>query len=139
MTDVAKSSIHDMVTDGGKGVLHPGQAWAPLRVEHAGVTVFKEEKYGLRPVREGLRWMARHLVNRITFVPREAAMKLLQERQVDISDILGDSIPKIGSHLIGVEGTDHVIPVFVNQRLSLMVDDDERQTLLLMLGSEHHD
>ena len=139
VTDVAKSSIHDRVTDGGKGVLHPGQAWAPLRVEHAGVMVFKEEKYGLRPVREGLRWMARHLVDLTTFVPREAAMKLLQERQVDISDILGDSTPKIGSHLIGVEGTDHVIPVFVNQRLSLMVDDDECQTLLLMLGSGHHD
>ena len=106
-------------------------------MEHAGVTVFKEEKYGLRPVREGLRWMARHLVDRTTVVPLETAMMLLQETQVDITEILGDSQVKTGSYLIGVEGTGHVIPVFVNQRLSLMVDEDERQMLLLMLGSEH--
>ncbi len=137
VTDTARTSIHDCVTDGGKGVLHPSQAWAPLRVEHAGVTVFKEEKYGLRPVREGLRWMARHLVDRTTVVPLETAMMLLQETQVDITEILGDSQVKTGSYLIGVEGTGHVIPVFVNQRLSLMVDEDERQMLLLMLGSEH--
>ncbi len=138
VTSAAKESVHDLITDGGKGVMHPEQAWAPLRVEHAGVTVFKEEKYGLRPVREGLRWMSSHLTNQMTFISLETAIMLLRETQVDVDTIISDSNPKKGSHLIGIEGSDHVIPVFVNQRLSLMIDEDERQMLLLMLDSEHH-
>jgi hypothetical protein len=134
---VSPQSMQDRLwapeTPDGRGGRFPGGSFHPLRAIHVGLPVFAENRGMWRVRQEGLPVLERHGAPASITVEPSLVDRLLSGDALDVDD-LPDGVER-GSVLLHV---DHAtgpttVPVWVQAKVTLMLDDVERRMLALRL------
>jgi 16S rRNA C967 or C1407 C5-methylase (RsmB/RsmF family) len=123
-------------TPDGKGGRHRGASFHPLRVIHVGLPAFADNRGHWRIRQEGLVAVQRRGQPRAVEVDHNLAVRLLHNEVLEVDDLP----PQLstGSGILSCTTEDGVVhlPVWIQAKVTLMLDDDERRVLLLrMTGS----
>jgi len=126
-----------------EGKMHAGKQWHPLRIEHVGSLGFYREKNGCpRPARQFLDKIRGKLLLRHFTLGREALELLLKNGSILVEKI-EENVDKItsierGSILLSfsIRGNERSIPGFLGERITPLINSDERMMLLALLEEE---
>ena len=129
----AKHRLWTPDTPDGKGGRHRGEAFHPLRVIHIGLPVFANNKGQWRIRQEGLAAIERRGRASAIEIPLDLALRLLHGEALEV----GEAPPQLspGACLVACSTNDgHVLlPVWVQAKVTLMLDEEERRVLILRL------
>lgn len=117
-----------------RGGRWPGGHWMPMKVIHAGLPMMRTDGRGWRPRQDAMMALGPCLGARVMHLDRSQLRILLDDGEVPVPE---DG--HAGSVVFEVESVDGTrwIPGWSGQRLSLMIDEDERGWWRLMLeGSD---
>ena len=120
-------------TPDGRGGRFPGGSFHPLRAIHVGLPVFAENRGMWRIRQEGLPVIQRHGTPASVTVDSALVDRLLSGEALDLDD-LPDGVER-GSVLLHVDHATGAttVPVWVQTKVTLMLDDVERRMLALRL------
>ena len=131
-TKLAYERLYKPVVVNKKGDLWPGEDFHPLRVIHVGQPTFTDNKGIWRTRQESLELLRTHMSAGIVEIDKDTMISLLkgnaplrEEFSVDIER---------GSFILKCE--EFLMPAWVAARVSLMIDENEREVLRLKLGVE---
>ena len=129
----AKHRLWTPDTPDGKGGRHRGAAFHPLRVIHIGLPVFANNKGHWRIRQEGLTAIERRGRANAVEVPQDLALRLLHGEALEVDE----APPQLsqGACLVACSTNDGhmLLPVWVQAKVTLMLDEEERHVLILRL------
>ena len=115
-----------------KGDFWPGNDFHPLRVIHVGQATFTDNKGVWRPRQESLELIRHHVTNGLINISESDLIELLTGR----APLKEDFVVPIESGSYILKSGDLLVPVWVAARVSLMIDDREKEILRMKLGFE---
>ena len=115
-----------------KGDFWPGDTFHPLRVIHVGQPCFTDNKGSWRTRQEALELLRPHITKGLIDINENTMISMLKGRAPLCEDFpaeveAGSAILRCGEHLL---------PVWIAARVSLMIDKKEQDVLRLKLGIE---
>jgi hypothetical protein len=129
----AKHRLWTPDTPDGKGGRHRGTAFHPLRVIHIGLPVFANNKGHWRIRQEGLTAIERRGRANAVEIPQDLALRLLHGEAIEVDEAPPQLSP--GACLVSCSTNDGhmLLPVWVQAKVTLMLDEEERHVLILRL------
>ncbi len=129
---MVKDRLFEPIVFNNKGDYWPGNDFHPLRIIHVGQPTFTDNKGIWRTRQESLELLRPHLKNGVVEIDYETMISLLKgsvplREEFSVPIERGSFILKCGEHLM---------PAWVAARVSLMIDEKEREVLRLKLGIE---
>ena len=115
-----------------KGDFWPGNDFHPLRVIHVGQATFTDNKGVWRPRQESLELIRQHVTNGLINISESDLIELLTGR----APLKEDFVVPIESGSYILKSGELLVPVWVAARVSLMIDDREKEILRMKLGFE---
>ncbi len=115
-----------------KGDFWPGNDFHPLRVIHVGQATFTDNKGVWRPRQESLELIRQHVTNGLINISESDLIELLTGR----APLKEDFVVPIESGSYILKSGELLVPVWVAARVSLMIDDREKEILKMKLGFE---
>ena len=116
-----------------KGDYWPGDTFHPLKVIHIGQPSFTDNKGQWRTRQEALELLRPHITKGLVDI-EETTMRSMLEGEVPLTEDFPADIER-GSAILRCG--EYLLPVWVAARVSLMIDDNERDILRLKLGIEN--
>ncbi|MGB1549124.1 MAG: hypothetical protein ACPHA0_02095 [Candidatus Poseidoniaceae archaeon] len=124
--------LFEPIVFNNKGDYWPGNDFHPLRIIHVGQPTFTDNKGIWRTRQESLELLRPHLSNGVVEIDSETMISLLKGNAPMREDF---SVPiERGSFIL--KCGEHLMPAWVAARVSLMIDEKEREVLRLKLGIE---
>jgi len=129
---MVQDRLFEPIVFNNKGDYWPGNDFHPLRIIHVGQPTFTDNKGIWRTRQESLELLRPHLKNGVVEIDYETMISLLKgsvplREEFSVPIERGSFILKCGEHLM---------PAWVAARVSLMIDEKEREVLRLKLGIE---
>jgi 16S rRNA C967 or C1407 C5-methylase (RsmB/RsmF family) len=129
-TKMAYERLYETKVVNKKGDFWPGDDFHPLRVIHVGQPSFTDNKGIWRTRQEALELLRPHITKGLIDVEMETIHSMLSG-EVPLTEEFPTEI-EIGSAILRCG--EFLLPVWVAARVSLMIDDKERDILRLKLG-----
>ncbi len=129
---MAHDRIYEKIVVNKKGDFWPGNDFHPLRVIHVGQPSFTDNKGIWRTRQEALELLRPHITKGLIDVEMDTIHSML-EGDVPITEEFPVEIER-GSAILRCG--EFLLPVWVAARVSLMIDDKERDILRMKLGIE---
>ena len=129
---MAYERLYKPIVVNKKGDFWPGEDFHPLKIIHVGQPTFTDNKGIWRPRQEALELLRNRVSNSVVEIDEET-MVLLLKGEVPLRE---DSVTEIdtGSYILKCE--DYLLPVWVAARVSLMIDEKEKEIIRMKLGIE---
>ncbi len=129
---MAYERLYKPIVVNKKGDFWPGEDFHPLKIIHVGQPTFTDNKGIWRPRQEALELLRNRVSNSVVEIDEET-MVLLLKGEVPLRE---DFVTEIdtGSYILKCE--DYLLPVWVAARVSLMIDEKEKEIIRMKLGIE---
>ena len=129
---MAYERLYKPIVVNKKGDIWPGEDFHPLKIIHVGQPTFTDNKGIWRPRQEALELLRNRVSNSVVEIDEET-MVLLLKGEVPLRE---DFVTEIdtGSYILKCE--DYLLPVWVAARVSLMIDEKEKEIIRMKLGIE---
>jgi len=132
-TNVAIERLYKPIVFNKKGDYWPDDTFHPLKVIHVGQPSFTDNKGQWRTRQEALELLRPHITKGLVDI-EEATMRSMLQGEVPLTEEFPTEIQR-GSAILRCG--EYLLPVWVAARVSLMIDDNERDILRLKLGIEN--
>ena len=129
---IAYERLFKPVVVNKKGDYWPGEEFHPLRIIHVGQPTFTNNKGIWRPRQESLELLRTRMSSGVIEIDEQTMISLLKGRAPLREEFVTDI--EQGSFILKFE--DYLLPAWVAARVSLMIDDKEKEIICMKLGIE---
>ena len=129
---IAYERLFKPVVVNKKGDYWPGEEFHPLRIIHVGQPTFTNNKGIWRPRQESLELLRTRMSSGVIEIDEQTMISLLKGRAPLREEFVTDI--EQGSFILKFE--DYLLPSWVAARVSLMIDDKEKEIICMKLGIE---
>ncbi|MDP6869857.1 MAG: RsmB/NOP family class I SAM-dependent RNA methyltransferase [Candidatus Poseidoniaceae archaeon] len=125
--------IYQPIVINNKGDYWPSNTFHPLKMIHVGQPSFTDNKNMWRPRQKSLELLRTHITKRIIDVSLSVLIELLNGN-VPLVEEFDYELPE-GSAILRCE--EHLVPIWIAARVSLMLDDNECEIIKIKLGIDN--
>ena len=129
---MAYERLYKPIVVNKKGDFWPGEDFHPLKIIHVGQPTFTDNKGIWRPRQEALELLRNRVSNSVVEIDEET-MVLLLKGEVPLRE---DFVTEIDTGSYILKCKDYLLPVWVAARVSLMIDEKEKEIIRMKLGIE---